>query len=133
MRYEVMATVRVLGASFLYTAGVDERRRLARRDLAFHFHPSHFLELHQVGLRALCSAQRYRGQYQGGHTTSDQSQLPYTHSHISLKNSPFSHLDASRQLPQVHYYPNDRDLLARFWSLQREASSETHPLTTARE
>src|SRR5207248_3912129 len=92
MRYEVVAAVRVLGASFLDAAGVDERRRLARRDLALHFHPGHLLELHQIGLRALCSAQRYRGQYQGGHTTSDQTQLPYAHSHISLKNS---HLFAS--------------------------------------
>src|SRR5260221_9646034 len=32
MRHEVMAAVRVLGASFLDTAGVDERRRLARRE-----------------------------------------------------------------------------------------------------
>src|SRR4029077_4948401 len=30
MRYEVMAAVRVLGASLLDTAGVDECRRLAR-------------------------------------------------------------------------------------------------------
>jgi hypothetical protein len=38
MRYDVMAAVRILGASFLDTAGVDERRRLPRRNRALYFH-----------------------------------------------------------------------------------------------
>src|SRR5215469_15556286 len=74
MRYEVMATVRVLGATFLDTAGVDERSRLARRDLALHFHPGHLLKLHEIGLRTRGSAGRSRSQYQGGGATSDQRQ-----------------------------------------------------------
>src|SRR5437588_6052974 len=74
MRYEVVAAVRVLGTSFLDTAGVDERRHLARRDLALHFHPGHLLELHQIGLRARRRARRSRSEYQRGHAASDQHQ-----------------------------------------------------------
>src|SRR5579862_8145215 len=74
MRHEVMAAVRVLGASFLDTAGVDQRRRLARRERGLHFHPGHLLELHQIGLRARRSARRSRNQYQGGGAASDQQQ-----------------------------------------------------------
>src|SRR5215469_11481175 len=74
MRYEVMATVRVLGATFLDAAGVDERSRLARRDLALHFHPGHLLKLHEIGLRTRGSARRPRSQYQGGGAASDQRQ-----------------------------------------------------------
>src|SRR5262249_26377644 len=74
VRYEVMATVRVLGASLLNTAGVDERRRLARRERGLHFHPSHLLELHQVSLRTRRSARRSRSKYQGGCATSHQPQ-----------------------------------------------------------
>jgi hypothetical protein len=85
VRYEVVAAVRVLGTSFLYTTGVDQRRCLARRDLALHFHPSHFLELHQIAPRALCSAQRCRGKYQSGHATGDQTHRPFARSHISPK------------------------------------------------
>src|SRR5258707_12192550 len=74
MRNEVMVAIRELGASFLGTAGVDERRRLARRERGLHFHPGHLLELHQIGLRALRSARRSRSQYQGGRAASYQHQ-----------------------------------------------------------
>src|SRR5438309_11788006 len=69
-----MAAVRVLGASLLDTAGVDERRRLARRERGLHFHPGHLLELPQVGLRARRSARRSRSKYQGSRAASDQHQ-----------------------------------------------------------
>jgi hypothetical protein len=80
MRYDVMAAVRILGASFLDTAGVDERRRLPRRDRALYFHPGHLLEFQLIGLRArrsLCgfrSVRRSGGQYQGGRAASDRQQ-----------------------------------------------------------
>src|SRR5215468_11500896 len=72
MRYEVMATVRGLGTTFLDTAGVNERSRLARRDLALHLHPGHLLKLHQVGPRTRGRARRSRSQKPGGGAASDQ-------------------------------------------------------------
>src|SRR5215469_8388403 len=63
MRYDVMAAVRVLGASFLDTAGIDERRRLPRRNGALYFHPSHLLEFHLISLgarRGLCGFRSVR-------------------------------------------------------------------------
>src|SRR5205823_4555484 len=74
MCYQVMAAVRVLGASLLDSAAVDERRRFARRERGLHFHPGHLLELHQIGLRARRSARRSRSKYQGGRAASDQHQ-----------------------------------------------------------
>src|SRR5438876_3032265 len=69
-----MAAVRVLVASLIGTAGVDERCRLARRERGLHFHPGHLLELHQIGLRARRSARRSRSKYQGGRAASEQHQ-----------------------------------------------------------
>src|ERR1041384_5020556 len=74
MRDEVMAAVRVLGASLLDTACADERCRLARRERGLHFHPGHLLELHQIGLRARRSGRGSRSNYQGGRAASEQHQ-----------------------------------------------------------
>src|SRR6185312_2223012 len=110
MRYEVMATVRVLRATFLDTAGVDERGCLARRDLALHFHPGHLLKLHQLGLRTRRSASRCCSQYQGGGAAGDPHQEGIrnrTNAHVTASFSATTwmpaYCDAPQVIPQLHY------------------------------
>src|SRR5205807_1807860 len=109
-----------LGASFLDTAGVDERRRLARRERGLHFHPGHLLELHQIGLRARRSARRSRSQYQGGRAASDQHQQGMrnrTSAHVillSAKTRITQYSDARQKITQIHYSHDYNSSSARF-------------------
>src|SRR5205085_5580059 len=108
MRYEVVATVRVLGATFLDTAGVDERGRLARSYLAPHLHPGHLLKLHEIGLRTRGSARRSRSQYQGGGAASDQRQQGIrnrTNAHVTPLRR--SYLDQGGTTPLLRAYAID--------------------------
>src|SRR5437763_15791501 len=99
-----MVAVRELGASLLGTAGVDECRRLARRERGLHFHPGHLLYILQIGLRARRSASISRNQYQGDRSASDQQQQGMrnrTNAHVILlstkKHKLVAVLTANRQ------------------------------------
>src|SRR5215469_4508866 len=121
VRYEVMTTVRVLGATFLDTAGVDERGRLARRYLALHFHPGHLLKLHEIGLRTRGSARRSRNQYQGGCAASDQHpqrMRSRTTAHVNLlsrqRHESRNSYDGRQIILQLHYFHDYNASVARF-------------------